>query len=440
MKKQMFTLAILAIAFISMSLLNTSCAQQSSPTESNNNNTSLKNNSTEQVQNQQANAPNLNTRNIDPNNLISSESGKNTDDKVVAAARNTNPNASNIQVAILLDTSNSMDGLIDQAKSQLWKMVNELALARDEDGEIPNMEIALYSYGNDNFAKGDGYIKQIAPLTTDLDLISEKLFDLTTRGGDEYCGHVIQTATQQLKWSDSMDDLKIIFIAGNEPFTQGGVDYTKSCKAAITDGIIINTIYCGNEAEGINTKWKDGADLADGKYLNIDQNQTVVHIDAPQDTRINQLNEELNKTYIGYGSKGKAKKERQKRQDSNAASYGAANTTQRAISKASKSYKNADWDLVDAVEESEVSVEEMEEEALPDEMKSMDKAERKAYVDEMSKKRKAIQDEISTLNKDRRKHIDAERKKQATDNTLDGAIIKTIRKQATGKKFDFDSE
>jgi len=35
-----------------------------------------------------------------------------------------------IQMAILLDTSNSMDGLIDQAKSQLWKIVNELALSK----------------------------------------------------------------------------------------------------------------------------------------------------------------------------------------------------------------------------------------------------------------------------------------------------------------------
>jgi hypothetical protein len=32
-----------------------------------------------------------------------------------------------IMLALLLDTSNSMDGLIDQAKSQLWKIVNELA-------------------------------------------------------------------------------------------------------------------------------------------------------------------------------------------------------------------------------------------------------------------------------------------------------------------------
>ena len=38
-----------------------------------------------------------------------------------------------------------------------------------------------------------------------------------------------------------------IFIAGNEPFTQGPVNYAESCKAAITKGIIVNTIHCGGE-------------------------------------------------------------------------------------------------------------------------------------------------------------------------------------------------
>jgi hypothetical protein len=35
-----------------------------------------------------------------------------------------------VQLAILLDTSNSMDGLIDQAKSQLWKIVNEMSRSK----------------------------------------------------------------------------------------------------------------------------------------------------------------------------------------------------------------------------------------------------------------------------------------------------------------------
>ena len=45
-----------------------------------------------------------------------------------------------VQLAILLDTSNSMDGLIDQARSQLWKVVNEFS-ARARDRERIQAEI-----------------------------------------------------------------------------------------------------------------------------------------------------------------------------------------------------------------------------------------------------------------------------------------------------------
>ena len=92
-----------------------------------------------------------------------------------------------IMVALLLDTSNSMDGLIDQAKSQLWKIVNEMAAAKSRDGKRPNIKIALYEYGNNGLSSSEGHIRQVSPLTEDLDFISEKLFSLTTNGGEEYC-------------------------------------------------------------------------------------------------------------------------------------------------------------------------------------------------------------------------------------------------------------
>ncbi|MGB1242839.1 MAG: vWA domain-containing protein [Chitinophagales bacterium] len=349
---------------------------------------------------------------------------------------------SNIQVALLLDTSNSMDGLIDQAKSQLWKMVNELAIAKDKDGNIPNLEIALYEYGNDGLSSREGFIRQIAPMTTDLDLISEKLFAMTTYGGNEYCGQVIQTATNELQWSDSNNDLKIIFIAGNEAFTQGSVDYKKSCKEAIKKGIIVNTIFCGNYQEGINTNWKDGADLADGKYININQNEAVAHIETPYDKEIGELNNKLNDTYIGYGSKGKAKKERQMKQDSNASSYGFANSAQRVVSKASSAYKNSDWDLIDAVEEESVEVGDLETESLPEEMKKMDKDQRKVFVETKAKERKEVQAKIKELSKKRREFEATERAKNATEgeSTLDDAMIGTIREQAEKKAYKFKEQ
>ncbi|MCP4442366.1 MAG: VWA domain-containing protein [Aureispira sp.] len=346
-----------------------------------------------------------------------------------------------IQVALLLDVSGSMDGLIEQAKSQLWKMVNELATSK-KGGKSPNIELALYEYGKDTHPKAGGYIKQLVPLTTDLDLVSDKLFGLTTNGGSEFCGWAIKDAVNGLKWSKSNDDLKIIIIAGNEEFTQGTVDYKKSCKTSITNGIVVNTIFCGDCDEGVRTMWKDGADRADGKYMCINHNDKVVHVETPFDDDIVDLNTKLNKTYIAYGKKGKDKVARQKAQDVNAGGYGKANLAERALSKSKKNvYKNDEWDVVDAVEEKgEAALDDMDEDELPEEMKKMNKEERKEYVGKKAKEREAIQKEIQELSTKRNKYIADERKKMSTGskNTLDEVMLKAVREQAEAKKFKFE--
>ncbi|MCA9793269.1 MAG: hypothetical protein KC910_15775, partial [Candidatus Eremiobacteraeota bacterium] len=102
-----------------------------------------------------------------------------------------------IQVAILLDTSGSMSGLIDQAKAELWSIVNALGDARYK-GQIPRLEVALYEYGKSSLSPQQGYIRQLSPLTGDLDGLSETLFSLETNGGQEYCAWVIRSALDGL--------------------------------------------------------------------------------------------------------------------------------------------------------------------------------------------------------------------------------------------------
>ncbi len=343
---------------------------------------------------------------------------------------------SKIQIALLLDTSNSMDGLIDQAKGQLWNVVNEFALARYK-GEAPDLEIALYEYGNSGLAKRYGYIRKVVPLSTDLDRISEELFALQTNGGDEYCGQVIQSALSDLEWSNSNDNLKMIFVAGNEPFDQGKVDFRRVCRETISAGIIVNTIFCGNKDEGVRTFWKEGADLADGKYMNINQNERVVHIDAPQDREINRLNEALNDTYLAYGDRGRKRKERQVAQDRNASLFGSANQAQRALTKSSAKYKNEDWDLVDAVEEESVDLEEVAEDDLPKEMRTMSPSERRDYVDEKKSKRNEIKKQIQVLSIEREKYVAEKRREAGKDDTLGKAILEAVRQQATTRGYVF---
>ncbi|MEW6368457.1 MAG: VWA domain-containing protein [Acidobacteriota bacterium] len=344
-----------------------------------------------------------------------------------------------IQIAILLDTSNSMDGLIDQAKTQLWRMVNEFATAK-RNGARPELQVAVYEYGNDTIPAGEGHIRNVLPLTTDLDKVSEELFALRTNGGQEYCGQVIEVAAEGLKWSPANADYKAIIIAGNEPFTQGGVDYQKSCRAAIARGIIVNTIFCGPSDEGVSTKWKDGADLADGRYMNIDQNAVVADVAAPQDKRIAELGVALNQTYVAYGAKGAESKARQEAQDKNAAAAAPASFTQRQVAKASVAYENSSWDLVDAEKKGTVKIEEIDKGQLPEEMRSMTAEQKKAYVEAKAKERERLQSEINRLNEERKKYVADEMKKKAASgaNTLDSAVVQTVRDQAVKKGFRFE--
>lgn len=339
-------------------------------------------------------------------------------------------NSNSIQVALLLDTSGSMSGLISQAKSQLWNILNELART-EKNGDDINLEIALYEYGNPSKSKFANQVNRLTEFTTDMDLISEKLFALNTSGGDEYCGTVIQESLNDLNWNND-NSLKVIYIAGNEPFTQGMISFETACKNAVKKGVAINTIYCGKYTTGIKDQWKAGAHAGGGDYLNIDHNQETVYIDTPFDDELNDLNTKLNKTYIPYGAKGADKSYNQSLQDLNASSISKSNNANRAAFKSSRAYKNADWDLVDAYNANSNIVQEVE--VVVDSLQDITAAKLEATILKVSKERKDIQSAIQDLNKKRNKY-QAENASNNSDESLQRKMINSIQKQAKQKGF-----
>ncbi|MCI3939468.1 hypothetical protein MQX03_20040 [Chryseobacterium aahli] len=343
-----------------------------------------------------------------------------------------------IQVALLLDTSNSMDGLIDQAKSRLWNIVNTLTTLK-YNGQAPQVEIALYEYGNDGL-KDENYIRQVTPLTQDLDLVSEKLFALRTNGGSEYCGAVIRDASTNLKWDGNEKSMKLIYIAGNEAFDQGKINYKETISGAKKKNIYTNTIFCGSRDEGIQTFWQNGASLGDGKFFNIDSDRKVIYIETPYDVKISQYNSKLNDTYISYGSRGSEMKSKQTTQDSNAEMQSASNAVERAVSKSKKNaYKNDHWDLVDKVEKDKSYISSIREEELPSELKGKSKDEINKIVAQKSADRDKIQREIEVLAKQRQTFIDSEMKKRgnAEGDDLGKAIEKSIVELAKKNGYSF---
>lgn len=345
-----------------------------------------------------------------------------------------------VQLALLLDTSSSMDGLIDQAKAQLWKVVNQLAEA-ERAGSNPAVQVALFEYGNSALSADAGYVRQVLPFTTDLDKVSEALFALKTNGGEEYCGWAMKDAVNNLLWDKHDDVYRAIFIAGNEPFTQGPVDFRASVAEAASKTIFVNTIFCGNRQEGVATQWKAGAELGGGDYTNIEQGLRIAAIKAPQDEEIERLGGAINSTFIPYGAAGRLANRRQAEQDRNAGAFAAAAApAERAAFKAKAQYSSSvAGDAVNEVVSGGKQAADLNKEELPAELQKLDAKELDAHIRRKAEERKAIQDKIGSLSEARRRYIAQQEKELAAKgaSTLDAALLQSVRRQAEGKQFKF---
>lgn len=362
-------------------------------------------------------------------------------DPVILPAANTPvTNKTKIQVAILLDTSGSMQGLIEQAKSRLWNIVNTLTTLKFK-GETPEIEISIYEYGSYNLYGGE-FIRQITPLTVDLDLISKELFALTTSGSEEYCGTVIRKAVKELEWGRNESDMKLIYIAGNEIFTQGSVPYKTAIAEAVKGNIFVNTIHCGDEEIGIRDFWQDAAIHGKGKFFNIDANAITRQIKTPFDPQIILCNEKLNDTYISYGAIGQERKINQVIQDKNANAISSANYTERAVSKSKAVYKNISWDLVDKMKEDKNILSSIRKEELPKELNGKSNEEIKKIITQKEKERTILQKEIAELAVKRQAYIENELKKEGGDSRddLGKAITSSILTFANLKGYTVETK
>ena len=344
-----------------------------------------------------------------------------------------------VDLAICLDTSGSMSGLIESAKQKLWSVVNELVQATP----TPYLRVALIQYGNDGIHPETGWVEKKLGLTTDLDEVYKQLFALTTSGGTEYVARAMTVAREQLEWTPHPDALKIIFVCGNEPATQDPeITVEQACKATITQGIIVNSIFCGNVTEGEQTGWLTVARLADGRYAAIDQEHGVVRIATPMDDELAKLSSKLNDTYLPYGEHGVYGATNQAAQDANAATMSPGVAAERAVAKAGTQYRNARWDLVDANQQEDFDLATIPIEQLPEEMQQMSLEGQQAHIEEMAAERALLEEQIAELGRQRQDFIAAEINKQGLDDeqSLDAAIRAAIRQQAAANGFTFPAE
>lgn len=342
-----------------------------------------------------------------------------------------------VDIAICLDTSGSMSGLIESAKQKLWAIVNELASAQP----TPKLRVALVTYGNNGHDPENGWVRIESGFTDDLDLISGKLFALRTNGGTEYVGRVLQFS-DQLDWHASGDGIKLVVVAGNESADQDRqVPFAQMCRTLVSRGIMVNAIYCGAPTDQLVPGWQEVARLADGTFAAIDQDNGTIVIATPFDEDLAELSTALNATYIPFGAGGTAGAANQAAQDANAESLNAAAAASRAQTKAQGLYQ-CSWDLVDACNAGSVKIQQVRADDLPENMRTMTVDQRQSYLEAMKRQRAETSRKIEAISAQRDAFIQQEIARRSVDDSgaFDTAIRKAIRKQAAARGFTFPAK
>ena len=368
-------------------------------------------------------------------------------DDPVKVAQPAQQQAKDIDLVICLDCSNSMDGLIDSAKAKLWDIVNDFNKIK---APRPNLRVGLYSYGNDGYDATVGWVRKEVDLTSDLDLVYQKLFALKTNGGTEYVTRVCRDAVRDLKWTQQAGALKLVFVCGNEPASQDPiVSLKQAAEFALSKGIYINPVYCGDANDSDARDWKQFAGLSGGQFATIDQNAAKVAVATPMDKDLAELGVKLTDTYVYYGESGDAKKETQITVTKRATGISASAGASCAVFRGSALYKTADWDLVERCKaDPKFDVGKLPANQLCESMRKMTPEERLTHVKDMAGKRAAIQKEIAELESKRQTFIAAELKRDAETRAknapaaaapppLEKALTDSIRKQAEKKGFAY---
>jgi len=349
-----------------------------------------------------------------------------------------------VELAICLDTSGSMTGLIDAARARLWDIVNELALAKP----TPTLRVALLTFGNNGHAAEDGWVKVDLGLTEDLDEVSRQLFSLTTNGGEEYVGRVLSAAQSRLAWSSASSGeaapslLQMAVVAGNESADQDrSISFRDACKALVSRGITVNSIYCGPEGDGLAAQWREVATLADGQFAAIDQSSGAMAVATPWDDELARLSAELNTTYLAFGQRGGWAASNQAEQDRNAADLSVAVAAQRGASKASGLYSCATWDLVDACAQPDFKLESVQREELPPAMREMSLEQQKAFIASTRDRREEIRKGVADLAQKRALFVSQAEKDASVvgRSTFGSAMLEAIRTHGRSKGLSWEA-
>jgi len=344
-----------------------------------------------------------------------------------------------IDVVFVLDTTGSMSGLIQTAKEKIWSIATTMASAQ----QAPEIRVGLVAYRD----RGDAYVTRVVDLSADLDSVYGTLMDFQAQGGGdgpESVNKALYDAVHNMSWSPQDQAYQVVFLVGDAPphMDYNEVRYPEIVAAAREKGIVVNTIQCGDLPVTVEP-WTQIAALSQGEFFQVEQAGSAVAINTPFDEEIAKLSAQLDDTRLYYGTDEQREKMKEKvaATDKIHAGLSVASRARRAEFNASiggRANLLGENELVAAIVDGDVALDELDEDALPEPLKAMAPAEQEAFVAELSQKREDLQRQIRALSEDRSGYL-AKKVDEAggMKSSLDQKLYDAVKEQAREEGLEY---
>ena len=338
-----------------------------------------------------------------------------------------------VEVAFVLDTTGSMGALIEGAKRKIWSIATAIVDA-NPDAEI---RMGLVAYRD----IGDEYVTKKFELTTDIQDLYANLLELRARGGGDWpesVNEALDVAVTKLSWTQGSEICRIMFLVGDAPphmdYAQD-TKYPEVLRMARERGIVVNAVQAGS-ARDTERVWRTIAQMGHGRYIPIPQDGGhLVVIETPYDHEIIELQDEINGTVIPYGPRRQRSDVEHKTKQAAAAPAPVATEMagymSRNAARTSGEVITGAGDLVADLKAGRQKLDAVKDDDLPDKLRNMPAAERQAFIDKQLAKRKALNERMATLVKQRDGYVLEQAKKSPSRpaNSFDRAVADTLRAQ-----------
>ena len=183
-------------------------------------------------------------------------------------------------------------------------------------------------------------------------------------------------------------------------------------------GILVNAVQAGG-ARDTERVWRDIAQMGHGEYIPIPQDGGhLVVIETPYDIEIIELQSRINGTVIPYGPREQRgsveKKTRQAAAAPRSVATEMAGYMSRNAAKTAGEAITGAGDLVSDVKAGRQKLAAVKDDELPDQVRHMNAAERSAFIDKQSAERKALNERMAELVKQRDRFVLDSAKKAPT--------------------------